>query len=261
MSRHVVCRPAGLAKKLKTRLVVECINVSHLENALDMSKAQATSFVQAYYANEEIRFDRSKADAYDDMLLQRSKKMIGSRVYNLLGADTHQLETQERHMQLQSNMDRLEQKMQEQHDNLLAALQSLAPTQGSTSAPQPSSALYARTGQANAVYNPPASNGDDFTGPVNGGSATPAGDRGGGGGGGGGRKFGGGSGGGFQDIVVQPPPRHSIQGQNSTAHAGVKEGTYHVPPSQTRAEVQETSDAPHAQTGAYVLPTDLVFWR
>ena len=149
MSRHVVCRPAGLAKKLKTRLVVECINVSHLENALDMSKAQATSFVQAYYANEVIRFDRSKADAYDDMLLQRSKKMIGSRVYNLLGADTHQLETQERHMQLQSNMDRLEQKMQEQHDNLLAALQSLAPTQGSTSAPQPSSALYARTGQAN----------------------------------------------------------------------------------------------------------------
>ena len=79
---------------------------SHLQNALGMSKAQATSFVQAYYANEVVRFDRSEMDAYenlllqrsqqrsqqmdayDNMLLQRSQKIIGrTRTQNLLGAD------------------------------------------------------------------------------------------------------------------------------------------------------------------------------
>jgi len=261
------CRPAGLAKKLKTRLVVESITVSHLENALDMSKDQAASFVRTYYANEDVRFDRSKADAYDDMLLKRSTKMIGTRTYSLLGADKQEVEAQERHAQLQSNMDRLEQKMQEQHKSLLVALQALtrttSPTQGSTSAPQTISARHARTGQPDAVYNPCASNGDDSTGPVNGGSMIPARD----GGGGGGGFFGQGS----RDLERQTPPRRSIQAQHSTAHAGAQEGPYHALPPQTRAEVQATSYAHQVQTGArpvltesgepHVFPADFVFWR
>ena len=169
-SRHL-CRPAGLAKKLKTCFVVECMTASHLQHALGMSKAQATSFVQAYYANEDVRFDRSEMDEYDKMLLQRSQQMIGrTRTQNLLGADKQEVEAKERQTQLQSKMDSLEQKvstrlqemqeqMQEQHTKLLAALQPLMRTtlhtQGSTSAPQTSSAAYVGTGQPDAVYTPP----------------------------------------------------------------------------------------------------------
>lgn len=266
-------RPAGLAKKLKTRLVLECITVSHLENALDMSKAQATSFVRSYYANEDIRFDRSEPDAYDDMLLQRSRNMIGwKRAHGLLGADKKEVEAQERHTQLQSNMDRLEQKMstqleemqkkmQEQHSNLLAALQPLMPTtlptQGSTSAPQPSSTQYARTGVPVTVFDPPAPNGDNFKGPVNGGATIHARD-------GGGHGYGQGSRNQERDLVIQTPPRRSIQGQNSTPHPGAQE-PYGMPPSRTRVEAREASYAPPAQTGAgesvSVFPADLVFWQ
>ena len=101
-----------MAKKLKTRFVVECMTASHLQNALGMSKAQATSFVQAYYANEDVRFDRSEMDAYDNMLLQRSQQIIGrTRTQNLLGADKQEVEAQERQTQLQSTMHSLEQKV------------------------------------------------------------------------------------------------------------------------------------------------------
>ena len=270
---------------------MESITVSHLENALDMSKDQAASFVRTYYANEDVRLDRSKADACDDMLLKRSTKMIGTRAYSLLGADKQEVEAQERHAQLQSNMDRLEQKMQEQHNSLeqkmqerhnsleqkmqvqhkslLVALQGLtrttSPTQGSTSAPQTSSARHARTGQPDAVYKPFTSNGDDFMGPVNGGSMIPARDGGGGGGG-----FYGQNSRDSERQGLQTPPRRSIQAQHSTAHAGAQEGPYHAPPP-TSAEVRATSYAHHVQTGArpvatdsgepHVFPADFVFWR
>ena len=56
------------SKKFKTRLGVgawlrrlQYVTASHLEIALDMSNATATSFVRTYYANEDVRYYRSSA--------------------------------------------------------------------------------------------------------------------------------------------------------------------------------------------------------
>jgi hypothetical protein len=219
------------------------MTASHLQNALGMSKAQATSFVQAYYANEVVRFDRSEMDAYenlllqrsqqrsqqmdayDNMLLQRSQKIIGrTRTQNLLGADKQEVEAQERQTQLQSTMHSLEQKvstrlqemqkemqeqMQEQHTKLLAALQPLMRTtlhtQGSTSA------AYVRTGQPNAVHIPPVP-------PPNGYGIT--------------------DGQGTRNEEPNPPPRRSIQ-----EPVFVSGGDHQ--------DVESVS----------VFPADFVFWR
>jgi len=221
-----------------------------------MSKAQATSFVQTYYANEYVRFNQSELDAYDRMLLQRSQKIIGwKRTKNLLGTDKEEVEAQERRKQLQCNMDSLEQKVstlqemqeqmqkqiQENHIKILAALQPLMrttlPAQGSTSAHQTISAEYVRTGQPDAVYALPAlqPNRYEIT-----------------------------HGQGSRNQEPNPPPRHF--------------GAHYMPPSQTRAEARETSYSPYARTGAgpafvsgddrqgvesvsVLSAADLVFWR
>ena len=252
-------------------MVVECITVSHLQNGLDMSKAQATSFVQTYYADENIRFNRSEADAYDQMLFERSKKMIGyAQANRLLGTDKQELEAQERHTLMQSNIDRLEQKINQMEGKILAAIQPLmstsSPPQDSTSATHPISVQHARMGEPNAVHHPPALKGDDFTEPLNGGPTIPARDR----GGSGGRFHGQGSRIQERDVVIPTPPRRCIQAQHSIPCVGAKEGPYDKLPLQTRPimEAREISYAPpNSQTSAVagesatVFPADLVFWR
>ena len=156
---------------------------------------------------------------------------------------------QEMQKEMQKEKKEMQEQMQEQHTKLLAALQPLMRTtlhtQGSTSAPQTSSAAYVRTGLPDAVYNRPVP-------PPNGYELT--------------------DGQGTRNQEPNPPPRRSIQADHSPEYAG----DYYVPPSQTRTEVRETSYAPHAQTGAgpafvgggdrqgesvSVFPADLVFWR
>ena len=259
--------------------MIEAVGPVHIQNALGVSHSVAQSIIDTYYKIPSCRITRSPRDAIDNKLLERAIRIMGAqKTYSLVDSDMVQIKRMERDTAREamlknevsrlrdeltgtkpkqgvtemSNMDRLEQKMQEQHDILLAALQSLArtnlPTQGSMSAPQPSSAQYARTGQPNAVYNLPSSNGDDFTGPVYGGSAIPIRD---GGGGGGGKFYG--QGNRNQEVVIQTPPRRYIQAQDSTAYTGAKEGTDGARP--------VTSVSTDPGEAALAFPTNLVFWQ
>jgi len=124
----------------------------HIQNALGISPSVAQSIIDTYYKVPSCRFNRSPRDAIDKKFLERATRIMGAhKTYSLVDSDMVQIKRMERDAVREamlknevsrlrdemtgtkpkqgvtemSDMDRLEQKMQEQHDNLLAALQSL----------------------------------------------------------------------------------------------------------------------------------------
>ena len=123
-----MCRPAGLLKKLKGRLVIETITQSILENGLDMTKAQARSFVEAYHSNEAIRLNPTGRDILDDMLVQRTMKMIGWKKYqSLLGSDLRDVEVQARHQELEQKITSIHEQMANMQEGLKQILELQTP--------------------------------------------------------------------------------------------------------------------------------------
>ena len=118
-----MCRPAGLLKKIKGRLVIEAITESILENGLDMTKAQAASFVEAYHSNEAIRLNPTGRDVLDDMLVQRTMKMIGWKKYqSLLGSDLRDIKVHDRHQELEQKITSIHEQMAK-HSQQMANMQ------------------------------------------------------------------------------------------------------------------------------------------
>ena len=110
--------PAGLLKKLKSRLVIEAITESHLENGLNMTTGQAKSFVKAYYSNEAIRLNQNVTDVLDEMLEKRTLKMIGWKKFQgLLGSDLQDLQVQERHQGLEQKITSVQEQMAKLQEN------------------------------------------------------------------------------------------------------------------------------------------------
>ena len=166
-------RPSNLLKKLQNILVVEAIGYDHLQNALGISSETARDIIAAYYEQQAIRYFPTPMDACDEKLMKRASNIIGTqKAYDLVGKDVHGLQKMQQENKRETEMREVSTRlheMEKQMTKLLAALQPLmrttVPTQGSTSAPQPSSAQYAMTGQPGSVqfYNPRDPNGFEIT--------------------------------------------------------------------------------------------------
>ena len=166
-------RPSNLLKKLQNILVVEAIGYDHLQNALGISSETARDIIAAYYEQQAIRYFPTPMDACDEKLMKRASNIIGTqKAYALVGKDVHGLQKMQQENKRETEMREVSTRlheMEKQMTKLLAALQPLmrttVPTQGSTSAPQPSSAQYAMTGQPGSVqfYNPRDPNGFEIT--------------------------------------------------------------------------------------------------
>ena len=166
-------RPSNLLKKLQNILVVEAIGYDHLQNALGISSETARDIIAAYYEQQAIRYFPPPMDACDEKLMKRASNIIGTqKAYALVGKDVHGLQKMQQENKRETEMREVSTRlheMEKQMTKLLAALQPLmrttVPTQGSTSAPQPSSAQYAMTGQPGSVhfYNPRDPNGFEIT--------------------------------------------------------------------------------------------------
>jgi len=169
----VCARPSNLLKKLQNILVVEAIGYDHLQNALGISSETARDIIAAYYEQQAIRYFPTPMDACDEKLMKRASNIIGTqKAYDLVGKDVHGLQKMQQENKRETEMREVSTRlheMEKQMTKLLAALQPLmrttVPTQGSTSAPQPSSAQYAMTGQPGSVqfYNPRDPNGFEIT--------------------------------------------------------------------------------------------------
>jgi len=169
----VCARPSNLLKKLQNILVVEAIGYDHLQNALGISSETARDIIAAYYEQQAIRYFPTPMDACDEKLMKRASNIIGTqKAYALVGKDVHGLQKMQQENKRETEMREVSTRlheMEKQMTKLLAALQPLmrttVPTQGSTSAPQPSSAQYAMTGQPGSVqfYNPRDPNGFEIT--------------------------------------------------------------------------------------------------
>jgi Tfp pilus assembly protein FimV len=180
----VCARPSNLLKKLQNILVVEAIGYDHLQNALGISSETARDIIAAYYEQQAIRYFPTPMDACDEKLMKRASNIIGTqKAYDLVGKDVHGLQKMQQENKRETEMREVSTRLQEQQEQLqemqkqmqeqtklLAALQPLmrtmtVPTQGSTSAPQPSSAQYVMTGQPGSVhfYNPRDSNRFEIT--------------------------------------------------------------------------------------------------
>ena len=166
-------RPSNLLKKLQNILVVEAIGYDHLQNALGISSETARDIIAAYYEQQAIRYFPTPMDACDEKLMKRASNIIGTqKAYDLVGKDVHGLQKMQQENKRETEMREVSTRlheMEKQMTKLLAALQPLmrttVPTQGSTSAPQPSSAQYAITGQPGSIqfYNPRDPNGFEIT--------------------------------------------------------------------------------------------------
>ena len=129
-------------------MVVEAIGYDHLQNALGISSETARDIIAAYYEQQAIRYFPTPMDACDEKLMKRASNIIGTqKAYALVGKDVHGLQKMQQENKRETEMREVSTRlheMEKQMTKLLAALQPLmrttVPTQGSTSAPQPSSA-------------------------------------------------------------------------------------------------------------------------
>ena len=104
--------PSGLAKKLQSKIVIEAIGSSHLENTLGISRKTALSICEAYHHQDAIRWDQNPVDACDQKLLQRAQKMIGIHHANkLVGSDYDELQHSKRSHELEREIRGLEDRL------------------------------------------------------------------------------------------------------------------------------------------------------